>query len=275
MTRRGLAPLAVLAVLVAIISAAIAEGPTSKAPKTPPKPPTETPKEPVVEQPPSADIPAFREQPPPPGTPGGPPLPTEKDAPVEKLGPGLFKIGAVVVNQKTGTTTVPGRVNMQEGLIELLACGPRGKRHESVLVIEANPYHLQLGLLLLGMEQGGNLEYQGDPHTPEGDPVDILVRWTGPKGRVEVRGEEMVFNQPKNRPMDRTHWVFTGSKVVDGNFMAAMEQSIVTTYHDPFTIIDNPLPEGGDDTVYYVNGKVVPPVDTPVEVVFVRVKKGQ
>jgi hypothetical protein len=225
-------------------------------------------------QPKQPEIPPFKEQPPPPGTPGGPRLPSDQASSVERIGPGVYRIGTVVADQKKGTVTVPGSVNMQEGLVELLACGPRGKRHESVLVLDANPHNIQVALLLIGLEPGpGNLEYQGDPRTPLGDPVDILVRFNGPGGRVEKRGEEMILDKPRDKAMETTHWVFTGSKVIDGMFMAAMEQSIVTTFHDPFTIIDNPLPNGGDDTVYYVNSRVVPPVGTPVEVVFQKVKK--
>ena len=47
-------------------------------------------------------------------------------------------------------------------------------------------------------------------------------------------------------------------------FMASIGQSYITTYHDPDTIIDNPLSTGGDDTLYEVNKDIVPPVGTPV-----------
>ena len=46
--------------------------------------------------------------------------------------------------------------------------------------------------------------------------------------------------------------------------MAQVEHSIAATYHDPFAILDHPLPTGADDTIYYVNSKLVPPKGTPV-----------
>ena len=59
-------------------------------------------------------------------------------------------------------------------------------------------------------------------------------------------------------------WIFVGSRIHDGLFDAQVEGNIVTTYHDPATIIDNPLDSGGDDTVYGVNSRLVPRVGTPV-----------
>jgi hypothetical protein len=52
--------------------------------------------------------------------------------------------------------------------------------------------------------------------------------------------------------------------MVNGYFEAQVEGNIVTTYHDPATILDNPSDGGGDDTVYGVNSALVPRVGTPV-----------
>jgi hypothetical protein len=144
--------------------------------------------------------------------------------------------------------------------------------HESVLVLDIVPYHLQVALLLLGLEPGGGLEYQGDPRTPTGDPVEVWVAWdrsdstNGPSVAVRHRAEDLIYNIAAKKPMQRTHWVFVGSEIVNGRFMAQIEQSLITTYHDPFTILDNPLPTGGDDTLYVVNEQVVPERGTPVRV---------
>ena len=41
---------------------------------------------------------------------------------------------------------------------------------------------------------------------------------------------------------------------------------MITTYHDPDAILDNPLAKGGDDTVYYADSEAVPRPGTPVVV---------
>jgi hypothetical protein len=67
--------------------------------------------------------------------------------------------------------------------------------------------------------------------------------------------------------MPKTYWIYTGSKIIDGKFIAQTEQSIIATYHDPFAIFDHPLATGTDDTLYYVNQQTVPPKGTRVKLV--------
>ena len=198
---------------------------------------------------------------------------------VQKLSDGVYQIGTVQLDKNTQEIRLPGRVNMQEGLIELFACGPKGKLHESVLVLDIIPYHMQVALLLLGLEPGGGLAHQGDPDTPTGDPVEIWVEWdhsdslsSSPMVRRH-RAEELIYNIAREQPMQQTHWVFVGSKIVDGWFMAQVEQSLVTTYHNPYTILDNPSPSGGDDTLYIVNKEIVPEVGTPVQMIIKAVEQ--
>jgi hypothetical protein len=157
---------------------------------------------------------------------------------------------------------------MTGGVVELLACSRNGKTHESVLVVEGEPYHIQVGLLLLGLEATRRpLKFQGDPTTPIGDSVEVTVSWLDSLGRsTTVRGEDLILDLSRRRPMPRTPWIFVGSRVVDGRFQAQDEGSIITTYHDPATLVDNPLAGGADDTIYGPNPAVVPRVGTPVNV---------
>jgi hypothetical protein len=188
---------------------------------------------------------------------------------ITKIDENVYQIGNILLDGNKRQISLNGWVNMSEGLVELLACAPGGKVHESVLVIDVEPYHLQVALLLLGLEARGNLEYQGDPKTPEGDPVEIFVEWMdSTNGETKsYRAEDLVYNVKKDRPMKHTHWVFTGSQVVDSVFVAQLEKSLVTTYHDPFTILDNPLPTGADDTLYEANRFLVPPKGTGVKMI--------
>lgn len=193
-----------------------------------------------------------------------PPLPM-----VTKMAEGLFRIGKVMINKREGLVTIQGEVNMQEGLVEYLAVATRGKLHESVLKVEAEPYDIQIALLLLGLEPASKpLQHQGDPAKPEGDPVELWVTWSDKDKRfVKHRGEELIFDRSANKPMEQTHWVFSGSQVINGRFMAAVEHSIVAVYHDPFAILDNPFESGGSDKVHFVNNEVTPPKGTPVNLV--------
>lgn len=200
-----------------------------------------------------------------PGPPAVAPSVDVKQTPVEKISDGVYRIGKVTVDQKKRELYMDGSVNMQEGLLEYLAVADKGKLHEALLRMEVEPLHLQLGLILLGLKYGRNLKYQGEAADPIGDPVDIFVEWgAGEGGKKRVRGEDLILNQQTGKSMSKTHWIFSGSFEVEGIFAAQLERSLIATYHDPASIIDNPLPEGADDTILYVNKELVPPAGTAV-----------
>lgn len=197
-----------------------------------------------------------------------------KEQVVKQLSDSLYQIGNITLNSRTNELLMPGKINMDKGIIELLACAPGGKVHESVLIIDIVPYHLQVSLLLLGLNYGGGVAFQGDSSIPKGDSVEVFVKWTDEENNTKFyRGEDLVFNLKDSSVMKKTHWVFTGSKVIDGLFVADAEKSLITTFHDPFTILDNPSPDGAYDDFFIVNEKIVPPKGTKVEVIIKTGKK--
>lgn len=207
-----------------------------------------------------------------------PPLPVGVDVParsanetkplVERIDANLYRVGDVVVDTKDRAVTFPAKVNLTQGILEVLICTEYGKTHESLFSTRVKPLHLNVALLMLGLEGGHAVKYQGDPTKPEGSPVEIWVKVKEDEKERLVRAEDWVYNTHARRPMLRTPWVYVGSVLTPDGFMAQREGQIVTTFHDPFALIDNPLPGGGDDTVYVVHTKAVPPVGTPVTVVF-------
>lgn len=192
-----------------------------------------------------------------------------KDGPeVVSLSDGRYRIGNVILDPARRAIEVKGQVNMQEGLVELLACTPTGKTHESVLALEVVPLHMQVALLALGLKSGRNpgvTGEEGDRREP-GDRVEVRVSWVSDGKPREVRAEEMIWHAPENHPMPKTDWVFLGSEASGGVFAADETGSLITTYHDPLAIVENPLATVNDDTLYFANPRVVPPVGTPVTV---------
>jgi hypothetical protein len=185
-----------------------------------------------------------------------------------ELGNGKYKLGEVDLDLNNKTATIYGKMNMAYGIIELLACTKIGKLHESALVMDVQPIHLQTALILLGLEYEGGLRYQGDPMTPKGDRVRIWVEWDADGETKRYRAEDLVFNRVKQSSMEHIDWVFSGSRInKNGVFMAQAVGTLITTYHDPDAIIDNPLPEGADDTVYIVNNQLAPPKGTAVRMI--------
>lgn len=202
----------------------------------------------------------------------GPPAQKINAPPLKMIEKGVYEIGGVRIIKKEGRVEFPATVNMDKGLLEYLIVGDLGKLHESLLSTEVEPYSLQISLLMLGLEGSTNpLAGQGDSRKPEGDPVSILVRWGNADKFREVRLEDWVILNKK--PLDKINWVFTGSVVSNGVFLAQAERSIVAVFHDPVAIIDNTMAEGTSDEIWFVNEKKVPPAGTSVTVVIQKEKK--
>ncbi len=217
--------------------------------------------------------------PPPPSPPPPPPLPpmAAKETPViEKVSPGIFRIGDVQINKKELSVTFPAEVNMDRGLLEYLLVRLGGKTHESLLRTKVDPYQLQVAFLLLGYE-GTNqpLAGQGDPRTPTGDAVTITVSLTDPSGKpapVDYTGWMCKLIDNKRVTISTLDWVYTGSVVMDGRFIAQMGGSIIALYHDPAALVDNASKGGDSDKIWFVREGAVPPVGTPVTVTIQRKK---
>lgn len=173
-------------------------------------------------------------------------------------------LGNVQVDAQTKTMMVSGWVNQVWGAIELLACGPGGKTHESVFVLNCNPVDMQAGLLLLGLKPGTPPTGLGQGQ-PQGPGVDIWVDWMEGSTSRSMRAETFVVNvEDDRRPLPETPWTFTGSVIEDGQFKALAEESLIVTYWDPWAIINLPLACGTNDEILSVNSNSVPPLKTPV-----------
>jgi hypothetical protein len=204
---------------------------------------------------------------------------------VRRIGPDLYELGNLRIDAKKRTITCPGRINMDRGgPIELLACTDRGKRHETILVLDVEPLHLQLALLLLDLEMGRNPavkypEGSSENERPVADTVAIRVRWKQEgEGEQEAKtiehpAHDMLHNVKKERPMQPARWAFIGSRHVRGQFGAKVTGSLVVTYHDPLGILELALEEVNSDIWYEANAKVIPEVDTEVEMIIQAPKK--
>jgi hypothetical protein len=184
-----------------------------------------------------------------------------------KLEDGKYKLGNLLIDNDLKEITIPGKVNMQKGLIEVFAASPGGKLHETIIVLDIIPYHLQVALLLLGLTPVDPNLFATEDDLGKHGQLKILVKCK--VGEVEqlYRAEELVWDLTNNQVMQQTNWIFRGSKIIEGIFVADKIKSLITTYNDPTTIIDNPLVTGKNDEVYQVNSNIVPPKGSEVEVI--------
>lgn len=177
-------------------------------------------------------------------------------------------LGSVRVDSAAKLVVATGFVNLVEGPIELVICGPGGKRHECVFVLEGDPVDLQAALLLVGAQAGPPMEELG-LGPPQGSLVDIWVEWSDEAGRRHSEmAERFAWNLRRRQALPPCGWVFTGSVFVDGKFKALAEESLAASYWDPWSILNLNHPDGADDECLSVNRDLAPPLHHPVTLYF-------
>ena len=189
------------------------------------------------------------------------------ESPITKLDSNKYKLGNVIIDTEANEIVIPGRINMQKGLVEVFACSPGGKLHESIIESDIVPYYLQVALLLLGLNPVDPKIFDSGEDLSRYSQLEILVKWREHDSEKIYRAEELVWDSTNKKTMQQTNWIFRGSLVIDGNFVANEIKSLITTYNDPTTIIDNPLITGKNDELYEANSNLIPPVGTDVKVI--------
>lgn len=172
--------------------------------------------------------------------------------PVEKLGPNLFRVGAMQVDTARREVTVRGFVNDSVEALEFAANAKNGaKAYESALTLETDAISFNAALLMIGLDpaRGRPAKRQFDPTPPQGDPVEISIESLRP-GSKRYRLEELLFDQRTKAAVPAGPWVYTGSTLVETingrQYLAELDGVLIGLMHGPQAIIDNPRNDAVD-----------------------------
>jgi len=106
-------------------------------------------------------------------------------------------------------------VVLREGPLELFACSPQTREHESILTVSARPLHIYQAMGLIGLTPGKPLRFDEAAKRwegPTGDRVELRVRYTDESGRTITAYPENWVATAKPQALELTlHWVFAGS----------------------------------------------------------------
>ena len=174
---------------------------------------------------------------------------------------------------------VDGRILLDRGIVELLGCGEGGKEYESILRLDADVHSLDLALNLCGLKRGPVPARLADPNLEQGSRLLVLLQWEDEAGKtITHRAEDCVVNIQRKAPMPRVGWTYVGAMLplpdpasTSGKtfrvLAGAGTRSLLTTYRDSTTLLDNPLPDAVDDSLYVANYMVLPSWGTKVRVI--------
>jgi hypothetical protein len=192
---------------------------------------------------------------------------TLTNAVLRRVGEDIYVLGKVTLDKGKRTVSFPATVNMTEGPVEYALVHSSGKVHESVLKTEADPLHVQLAWLLVTPGATNDPAAQMKiPRDLRGPKVHIGVEWTAGNKPFQMPLENLITNTITRAPMSRGPWIYSGSRIVEGTYLAHRDGSIVAIISDPDAMINNPRPGRDDDEIWRPNGAVVPGVGTPVNV---------
>ncbi|MDA7680251.1 YdjY domain-containing protein [bacterium] len=185
---------------------------------------------------------------------------------VKPVGPGLFEIGKVRIDQNTRQISFPTKVNLRDVLIEYAIVGKIGKLHESLLTTDVSPTHIHIAMLLLGTKD--MRPKSEEKHLPPGQPIDILINWEheglSKKGRIE----DWIIVEKDKKSISQGMWVYSGARIDNGYFTANTDESIVAIILDIDALANNPRTGNENDEIWFPNESEIPPLGTDVMVTF-------
>ena len=193
--------------------------------------------------------------------PFGKPEPPRKPN-IKEITPGIFQVGTVRMEKKTARISLPVTINMNKGPMEYLVVTGKGKTHESLLVTTAEPFHLQVAMLLLGCKgSDGHLIPEDEAKPVPGEAVSIELQWK--EGKViKTSSIEKFFQRADGKELAEKPFIFNGSRVFEGVFLAQRDGSVISLISDNTAQINNAREGRNNDDLWRPQAKGLPPLDS-------------
>lgn len=174
----------------------------------------------------------------------------------------------VRIDWKQKVVELDAKVVLRDGPLELLACSPRSREHESILVVPARPQDIYHALGLIGLEPGKPPRYddatqRSIPAT--GQRLELAVRVTRDGESRTTPVERWLLATDGRQIEGRLNWVFAGShKAPDGRFTADLDGTIACVVDFDSALIALGTSHSADNEALWLraNPKEIPPLGT-------------
>lgn len=171
-----------------------------------------------------------------------------------------------------------------EEWLELLACTPGTKDHETIMTVTAQPSHIHIGLMLLKLKPGKPRRVFYDEEQEKwlvedavGSKVAITIVMDKDGKTVEIPANEWVINRETGKVLEGNEWIFAGSRLWKDErdpqskpiYLADMEGTAISLVHfgNDLLVRDNDLEGGqGGGNAFNLNVKAVPKAGTKVKI---------
>lgn len=202
---------------------------------------------------------------------------------IKKISDHIFSLGEIRINKKTREITFPATVEMagspdteSQAIVEYVLVNPEGKIHESLFLTDIKPSHLNVAFKLLGYKESKHLfrtvnkdfqpqkDYEkATPEQMKQSRFNMQIKWQNPKGeQVSHHIHHLVYNAATKKEMQPGPWVYGGSFIHNGQFIADINKDLFAIFTDRGSIGNYAGKGREDDTLWFPNHKIMPPMGT-------------
>lgn len=173
-----------------------------------------------------------------------------------------FKLGDIRVDPSALAISFPAQVNQRTGLVEYFVVHETGKVHESIFKTKIGAQQIHTAALLFA-------EKSSPTNAPQPKLKTINVTWTDNGAEKKFAAAELILDKKKNRPLRKTKWLYRGSRLVEGTFLAERDGSQIAIMEDRDALIDQATPDASDDENWLPLTDKLPPINTAVTITLV------
>lgn len=223
---------------------------------------------------------------------------TTKPAQLEQLQKILAKDG-VYLDMKKKEVRVNGTIRIVDDFLEYVLTGPRGKTHETLVIVPSKGSSINAALLALGLKPGSNCKSvpivpkptekefrEGAPMNrlipPKGAPnkgsqVWLSLSWKDAKGqRHTYRIEDLILDLQAGGPIKDVEWIYLGGRMAPLHrneppvFITDYAQNFVSAYYVfiPNHLITIHHKRAANDQNWWPNRTLLPERGTKVQIIF-------
>ena len=193
---------------------------------------------------------------------------------IKKVAPGVLELGGIQLDTKKYEIHFKAEVNQGENLIEYAIVHKEGKTHESLLRTDISPYQLQILLLLAKAQKFKEALPEFDAEGREVPPptprpkhrIRILLQDLRKKNNPSVPLGDWIVNVEDGKTMQAEPWMYTGSRLYEGRFLAEEDGDVVAVYLNPVALFNSWIPGNNNDESWIPHPDRVPPIGTPIGV---------
>ncbi len=190
--------------------------------------------------------------------------------PVVEIAPGVYDLRGVRMVKADRSVSFPAVVNLVKGPQEYFLVTGYGASHESVLRTSVQPIDLHVAMLLLGAKGAPSIDVAaaaaGAPTrepfkgTIEGDAVEVFVSWSKEDVGLSVKAgtATLTILSGQEKPLLNAQWVYNGSRLNDGLYMAQVTGNIISLIADEFSMMNYVGPGSDNDDIWRANATVLP-----------------